>query len=155
VVCPDSLGRALLDTAARSLRGHAAVDLVRVPVLGRHGQAAGLTRSRRLAADARAEAVPVGDIDKIDAEAVARWVAGHYPAPVFPAVVLGSPHGAAVHLAALLGAPWLPTAFTVTVPWAGGSVGNWPGAMEWGAELAGRITANNPDVSVRQVHDPV
>jgi hypothetical protein len=155
VVCPDSLGHALLDNAARALRGHGGTGLGHVPVLGRHGHKAGPARRQQLVADARAQAVPIGDVDRIDTEAVARWIVGHYPEPIFPGVVLGSPHGSAVHLAAALGAPWLPAGFTVTVPWPRGSAGDWVGAMEWGAGLAERIIANNPDVGVRQVHDPV
>jgi hypothetical protein len=42
-------------------------------------------------------------------ESVAAWVAAHYRNRRYPAVVIGEPHGAAVHLAAALGAAWLPT----------------------------------------------
>jgi hypothetical protein len=69
--------------------------------------------------------------------------------------VLGSPHGAAVQLAAVCGAAWLPTSFTVTAPWPGGSAGNWIAAMAWGTRLAERILAGNPAITVRQVHDPI
>ena len=85
------------------------------------------------------EAVPLEHVDRIDAGDVAAWMTGRYPAGPYPAVVLGSAHGGAAHLAAALGAPWLPTSFTVTVPWPGGSVGDWTGGMEWGAKLADLI----------------
>lgn len=39
----------------------------------------------------------------------AAWVVDHYGRDRFPAVVIGAPHGAAVHLAVALGAAWLPT----------------------------------------------
>ena len=55
----------------------------------------------------------------------------------------------------MLGAAWLPTSFPVTLPWPGGSAGDWAGAMQWGATLAAEILAGNPDVTIRQVHDPV
>jgi len=42
-----------------------------------------------------------------DPEAVAGWLTDHYLDEGYPALVLGSPHGAAVHLAAAMGAPWL------------------------------------------------
>jgi hypothetical protein len=44
-----------------------------------------------------------------DAPDPAAWVVGHYRQDRFPAVVVGEPHGAAVHLAVVLGAAWLPT----------------------------------------------
>jgi hypothetical protein len=155
VVSPDGPERPLLEAVSRALAHRGCDDLDRVPVLGRQGGLPAELRRSALAADRTAEAVPLGLVDQVDADAVARWMTGRYPAGAWPAVVLGSAHGAAAHLAAALGAPWLPTAFTLTVPWPGGSVGDWPGAMEWGAKIADLILAANPDVTVRQVHDPV
>jgi hypothetical protein len=155
IICRDSLGRALLETAARAALGRNVADLNRLPVLGRRGGAPQDVRRKALAGEASAEAVPVSAVDRIDADAVARWIVGRYPAQTYPAVVLGSAHGAAVHLAAATGAAWLPTGFTVTVPWPGGSVGAWDRAADWGAGLAGRILAGNPGIAVRQVHDPL
>ncbi len=155
IVCRDSLGRMLLETAARAVRGRDGADLDRLPVLGRRGEVPPDLRSKVLACEAVAEAVPVSAVDRIDAAAVARWIVGRYPEPAYPGVVLGSAHGAAVHLAAAAGAPWLPTGFTVTVPWPGGRAGAWDEAAQWGARLAGRVLAANPDVTVRQVHDPL
>ena len=155
IVCRESLGRVLLETAARAAAGRNGADLDRLPVLGRRGEVRQDVRRKVLADEASAEAVPVAAVDRIDAEAVAGWIVGQYPAETYPGVVLGSAHGAAVHLAAAAGAPWLPTGFTVTVPWPGGSVGAWDRAAEWGAHLAARVLAANPGVAVRQVHDPL
>jgi hypothetical protein len=155
IVCRDSLGRVLLETAARAARGRNLADLDRLPVLGRRGEVPQDARRAALAGEASAEAVPVSAVDRIDADAVAAWIIGQYPAETYPGVVLGSAHGAAVHLAAAAGAPWLPTAFTVTVPWPGGSVGAWDRAAEWGARLVRQVLAANPDVAVRQIHDPL
>ena len=155
IVCRDSLGRVLLETAARAALGRNAADLDRLPVLGRRGEVPPDLRRKALACDASAEAVPVSAVGRIDAEAVAGWITGQYPAEAYPGVVLGSAHGAAVHLAAAAGAPWLPTGFTVTVPWPGGRVGAWDRAAEWGAHLARQVLAANPGVAVRQVHDPL
>jgi hypothetical protein len=154
VMCADSLGRTLLAMAVPPARRRGDI-LQRVPVLGRHGELPGEIRSKVLAARAVEEAVPLAEIDDIDAEAVAAWIVDQYSAAPSPAVVLGSPHGAAVQLAAVCGAAWLPTSFTVTAPWPGGSPGNWIAAMAWGTRLAERILARNPAVTVRQVHDPV
>jgi hypothetical protein len=154
VICADSVGRTLLAMAVppEQRRGP---FLQRVPVLGRHGVLPEQLRRAALAAKAVEEAVPLNRIDHIDADAVAEWIVNRYPAATYPAVVLGSPHGAAVHLAAACGAAWLPTTFTVTAPWPGGSPADWVAAKEWGAGLAARILARNPGITIRQVHDPV
>ncbi|MEU4690116.1 hypothetical protein [Actinoplanes sp. NPDC023714] len=154
VMCPDSVGRTLLEMAVPpdERRGD---GLARVPVLGRRGELPEELRRAALAADAAEDALPETQVGQVDAEAVARWITGHHRSPSYPAVVLGSPHGAALHLAAALGAAWLPASFTVTVPWPGGSPENWQAAREYGTRLAQRLMAGNPGVSVRQVHDPV
>src|SRR5262245_26688267 len=53
---------------------------------------------------------------EVDAQAVARWFVDHFAEPDvrYPGVVVGSPSGAAVHLAAAVGVPWLPAGFDVT-----------------------------------------
>ncbi len=155
VVSPDGPERPLLEAVSRALRHRGCDDLDRVPVLGRCAELPAELRRPALADEQWAEAVPLELVDRIDAEAVASWMTGRYPAGPWPAVVLGSTHGGAAHLAAALGAPWLPTTFTLTVPWPDGSVGDWTGAMEWGAKMADLILAASPDVTVRQVHDPV
>ncbi len=151
----DSLERSLLDVAVRAVQRRGCEGLDRVPVLGRHAGLSGLVRRGALIGDAWADAVPVELADLVDADAVAEWIAGRYPGEAYPGVVLGSAHGGGVHLAAALGVPWLPTGFTVHVHWPEGSAGDWDGALERGAAVARTILALNPDVTVRQVHDPV
>ena len=155
VVSPDGPERPLLEAVVRAVSQRGCDDLDRVPVLGRQARLPADLRWSALAAEQAAEAVPLELVDLIDAAAVARWITGRYPAGAWPAVVLGSAHGGAAHLAAALGAPWLPTTFTLTVPWPDGSVGDWAGAMQWGAKIADQILAADPDVTIRQVHDPV
>src|SRR4051794_33482308 len=154
-VCADSLGYALLQVAARALRHQPVDDLTRVPLLGRRAELPDPDRNAAIAEDARLEALTPEDTDDLDPDRVADWIAGHYPADGYPAVVLGSPHGAAVHLAAALGAPWLPAGFTVAVQWPDGRVGDWDGASRYGAAVAARLLAAHPEVAVRQVHDPI
>jgi hypothetical protein len=155
VVCRDSIGRSLLDAAAYAARGHGCHHLDHLPVLGRRHDSPGPQRQSGLIEDAWEQALPADAACLIDADAIAEWIIGHYPQPTYPALVLGSPHGGAVHLAAGLGAPWLPTSFTITVRWPGGAVGDCNGALDGGAALADRIVAANPTVTVRQVHDPL
>jgi hypothetical protein len=152
VLCSDSLESALLDAVAP---GDAGQLLRHVPVLGRRGELPDDLRRPALGAEAASTAVPLESVGDIDAEAVAAWIAGRYTGDRYPAVILGSPHGAAAHLAAAIGAAWLPTTFTVRVPWPGGAAGNWPAAADAGAVVAERILFANPAVSVRQVHDPI
>ncbi|GIF04919.1 hypothetical protein [Actinoplanes siamensis] len=154
MMCADSLGRTLLAMAVPPAQRRAG-QLQRIPVLGRRGELPEDQRRVLLAAEAVDEAVPLSGIDHVDTEAVASWIVRHFTAGRYPAVVLGSAHGAAVHLAAACDAAWLPTAFTLTAPWPGGDAADWAAAMDWGAALAERILARNPDVTVRQVHDPV
>lgn len=154
VMCADSVGHTLL-TMAVPPEHRRAEAVSRVPLLGRHGELPDPLRRMALAADMFAEALPVADVERVDAEAVARWIVGRYHSDSYPAVVLGSPHGAAVHLAVACRAAWLPTSFTITVPWPGGSPGDWMAAMAWGSRLARQILSRDPGVTVRQVHDPV
>jgi hypothetical protein len=102
-----------------------------------------------LGAPASPEVLAGAEIDRVDAERMAKAIVDHYPDTGYPAVVLGSAHGSAAHLAVALGAPWLPAAFDVTVaaPPGGGPASTW---MR-GAEAAARILSTNPQASVRQV----
>ncbi len=151
----DSLERCLLDVAVRAVRRHDCEGLDRVPVLGRHSGLSGLVRRGALIGDAWADAVPVDFADLVDADSVAAWIAGRYPAREYPGAILSSPHGGGVHLAAALGVPWLPSGFTLNVHWPQGSAGDWEGALEAGARFAEQVLAVNSGVTVRQVHDPV
>ncbi|WP_305784429.1 hypothetical protein [Symbioplanes lichenis] len=152
---PDSTGRILLESAVRALHGRDCRDRVRMPRLSRRPALEPESRRDALAAEASADALPADAVDQLDAEGVAAWIVGRCPEPVYPAAVLGSPHGSAVHLAAALGAPWLPSGFTISVPYPSGAPEDARTACEHGAELSRRIIASNPGVTVRQVHDPV
>jgi hypothetical protein len=151
----DSVERALLDAAVRTVGGRNCADLDRMPLLGRHAAVPGPIRSGALVGEAWADAVAVDAGETVDADAVATWIAERYPAASYPAVVLGSPHGSAIHLAAALGAAWLPTAFPVNVRWPDGAAWDWDGALDYGMAVCDKILEADPSVTVRQVHDPV
>ena len=100
------------------------------------------------------EAVDPARLHAVSAEAVARWMVGHYPPRRYPAVVIGSSSGALAHLAAALGAPFLPQTFLLPVrqprvhpddPRAGLAAGRGPGRM---------LLDANPDVALHHMHDP-
>src|SRR5258705_5996172 len=88
---------------------------------------------------------------EMDAAVVAGWLVGQFPAGRYNGMVLGSPHGAAVHLAMALGVPWLPVAFEIPTP----DVAAGERPADDGERTARDILGANPDVTVRQVYDPV
>ena len=61
------------------------------------------------------EAIAPRNLADVSGEDVAAWMADRYPRRQYPAVVVGSSNGAAVHLWAALGIPWLPQTFLVPV----------------------------------------
>ncbi|GAB4381240.1 MAG: hypothetical protein Kow00121_39300 [Elainellaceae cyanobacterium] len=98
-------------------------------------------------------ASPLNVVDEIRAETMSRWVLSQYPRRRYPAAMLGSTNGAAVHLGAALGIPWLPQTLLVCLQHA--SDPDQPKqVMEWGKEPVQRLLANNPDLCVYQMHDP-
>ncbi|WP_433084739.1 hypothetical protein ACQP1P_08530 [Dactylosporangium sp. CA-052675] len=98
----------------------------------------------------------------VDAGGVARWLTGQLPAGRYHGLVIGSPHGAALHLAAALGVPWLPAGFELATPdvavrerGTGSTAADNTAAAKAGERGARAVLAANPDVAVRQVYDPV
>ncbi|MFU8875872.1 hypothetical protein [Micromonospora sp. SL4-19] len=154
VVAAGSTARLLVAATARALRGDDCADLGHATPLSRF---TGAPEPVRRAAAARAAgrfALTPQQVAEVNAERVAGWIVDQFPASRWPGVVLGSPHGAAVHLAVALGVPWLPAAFEMTVHWTRGAVDRPRAALDHGAALAGRLLAGNRDVHVRQVHCP-
>jgi hypothetical protein len=151
---PDSPARTLLAVISRGLQGRDCDDLGDAGALARFGDGAKALR-RGSASRVRADLGPRPDLaDRVDAEEVARWVIDQYPRQRFPGALIGSPHGAAAHLATAMGMPWLPAGFEMAVWWPDGSTDDPAGAMRYGARFAHRFLEANPDLTVRQVHDP-
>jgi hypothetical protein len=154
---------ALLDSAtamvaalAAALRGEGFPHLGSPPIYGRAVRAAGrlpwpLLRQiyTRIGA---AEGIDPARLGDVDLDAVARWLAEQYPRRRYPAAFIGSSNGAVTHLAAAMGAPWLPG--TVLVPV--GRVGD-PhrpvDAMRFGERHAQALLQRNPDVVLHHMHD--
>lgn len=154
IVSPESTARVLLSAASRAARGRDCADLGYHPLLSRFRGAPEAVRRTALTRAAARTALSGEQVAGLDAERVARWMVEHYPPRDYPGVVLGSPHGAAVHLAAAMKVPWLPAGFDVAVHWPGGAVDSPAGALAFGARVAGAVIRANPGVRVRQVHDP-
>jgi hypothetical protein len=92
-------------------------------------------------------------LDDVQAETISRWVVNQYPRRRYPAVMIGSSNGAAVHLGAALGIPWLPQTLLISL--------RHPvdpdepkQELEWAKAPAQRLLARNPDLWVYQMHDP-
>lgn len=92
-------------------------------------------------------------LDSVRAETMSRWVLSQYPRQQYPAAMIGSSNGAAVHLCTALGIPWLPQTLLLCLrhthdPDAPKQV------MEWAKVAAQPLLRNNPDVCLYQMHDP-
>ncbi len=96
-------------------------------------------------------------LSQVRSEEISDWVVQHYPrmpAGGWNGAMLGSANGAAVHLAAALGIPWLPQTFLTPVR-RSLAADDLMADLEWGREPAAAIAAGNPDLCVHQMHDPV
>jgi hypothetical protein len=101
------------------------------------------------------EAISVDKLQTINAEEVAEWMMGLYPERKYPAVAIGSANGAATHLWAAMGIPWLPQTFLVPVARSGVHPDEPQQDLEWGREPASVVLQRNPDVQLHHMHDPV
>lgn len=101
------------------------------------------------------EAISVDKLKSIDAEHVAEWMVSHYPKRRYPAVAIGSANGAATHLWAAMGIPWLPQTFLVPVARSGVHPDEPQQDLAWGQAPARVVLDRNPDVLLHHMHDPV
>ncbi|HKN85805.1 MAG TPA: hypothetical protein VJV04_02990, partial [Nitrospiraceae bacterium] len=101
------------------------------------------------------EAVSVHKLQTIDAEQVAEWMVSLYPQRKYPAVAIGSANGAATHMWAAMGIPWLPQTFLVPVARSGVHPDEPQQDLEWGREPARIVLQCNPNVQLHHMHDPV
>lgn len=154
----DSSG-AMLQALARFLHGgdFPALGNPRVlePLLVAGNLLPARLRERVYAASGGLTAVPAARLGRPFAEDVAAWMTSLYPRRRFPMALIGSSNGAAVHLAAALGAPWLPQTFMVPVRNRGNDPDDPRRDLEWGREPARVLLDANPDVQVHHMHDPV
>jgi hypothetical protein len=100
------------------------------------------------------DATPASELKHLRQESVERWVVSNYPQRRFPAVFVGSSNGAATHLAAALGAPWLPQTMLTPVRRLGLSVDDPRPDVVWAREKVKTMLENNPDTRVYQMRDP-
>ncbi|NLP60293.1 hypothetical protein [Paraburkholderia sacchari] len=100
------------------------------------------------------EGIGPGDAGRLDIERIAEWITGLYPRGSAGCAFVGSSNGAMIHLAAALGAPWLPQTFLcpVRAPFSD------PDDVEHSFKAGGRIVeamlAADSRIAVHQMHDP-
>ena len=98
------------------------------------------------------EGVDPARLGDVDLAAVAQWLTEQYPRRRYPAVLVGSSNGALAHLAAAIGAPWLPG--TTLVPVARVRDPHRPiDALRFGERHAPALLDRNPDVVLHHMHD--
>lgn len=109
---------------------------------------------RVYAASGVAEAVPARRGAEISSDQIARWMVEHYPKRRYPVIFVGASNGVLIHLAAALGAPWLPQ--RLLIPVRRKDVDRDDPRVELRAGLGpGRaLLAANPDLVLHHVHDP-
>jgi len=101
-----------------------------------------------------AEGRPEAEVARLDADAVARAIAGVYPRRQYPAVVIGSSNGALTHLCAALGVPWLPQTVLLPVRQRGISPDDPQRAAHAFDHTARALLDRNPDLVLHHMHDP-
>jgi hypothetical protein len=147
----------MLEATARGLRNEPFDRVGRGRLFAATLHAANLlprtVRQRLYAVAGSAEGVAPGRLGAVDLDTVAGWVTDHYRDKGYPAVMLGSTNGAAVHLATALGAPWLPQTLLVPVRWPGNDPGRPDRALEFGASVAPDLLRRNPDAVLHHMHD--
>lgn len=92
-------------------------------------------------------------LESVREEIMSEWVVKQYPKRRYPAMMIGSSNGAAVHLCSALGIPWLPQTLLVCIRH---SVDLDRPIEEtiWSKEPIQTLLKNNPHLWAYQMHDP-
>jgi hypothetical protein len=93
-------------------------------------------------------------INHINPYEVAQWAVSLYPPKEYPGICFGSSNGAAIHLAAALGIPWLPQTYLVAVRRMM-KADQIHKDIAWGQKVIAPFLKNNPHIHASQMHDPV
>jgi hypothetical protein len=101
------------------------------------------------------DAVSARRLRQLRSEQLAAWAVRRYPRRRYPLVFVGSSNGAVAHLAAALGAPWLPQTLLLAVR-TGGLDPDDPAADMRAMMPAGQaLLRRNPGLALHHMHDPV
>jgi hypothetical protein len=99
------------------------------------------------------ETIPPDKLAHVRVEEVYRWMVSEYPRRQYPAAMIGSSNGAAVHLCAALGIPWLPQTFLMPVRQSGVHPDEPRRDLEAAREPAQALLTANPDIQLHHMHD--
>jgi len=100
------------------------------------------------------EAISRKQAGAVDVEGISKWITGLFPSRPFPAAFLGSSNGALVHMAAALGAPWLPQTFMCPVRYVGIDPDDPRRGFEAGRPIVEAMLESQPNLSIHHMHDP-
>lgn len=100
------------------------------------------------------EGVVAHKLSDVREEVLAEWMVDLYPKRTYPAVMMGSSSGAAVHLCAALGIPWFAQTFLIPVRRTEIHPDEMRAACDWGAAHADGLLKANPDLQLHHMHDP-
>jgi hypothetical protein len=134
-------------------QGPAAAEPVVSAVLGAANRAPRRFQEMAYAASGWAEALPQDKAGAIRSDDIARWVTGHYPDRRHPVAFVGSSNGALVHLAAAVGAPWLPQTLLIPIRRHGVHPDDPRKDLEATASAGRALLDANPDLLLHQMHD--
>lgn len=101
------------------------------------------------------EAVSPRRLDRVSDADLSEWVVGLYPRRRYPAIAIGSSNGAATHLWAAMGIPWLPQTFLVPVSRSGIHPDDPQQELAWSRQPARSVLDRNPDLQLHHMQDPV
>ncbi|MGN9837040.1 hypothetical protein ACTMTI_02840 [Nonomuraea sp. H19] len=99
------------------------------------------------------EASAPAKLAALRSDRLAEWIVGHYPRRRYPVVFVGSASGALVHLAAALGAPWLPQTLLVPVRQRGGHPDAPRDSLRLSRPAGEAMLAANPGLILHHMHD--
>jgi hypothetical protein len=105
------------------------------------------------AASGWSEAIPAAKAAEVRSSDLARHVIDHYPRRRYPVVFVGSSNGALVHLAAALGAPWLPQTLLIPVRRRKGHPDDATADLHHLQPSGEALLAANPDLTLHHMHD--
>ena len=98
----------------------------------------------------RPRQLPYVNMDLVDEDLIRL-----YPPRKYPALAIGSSNGAATHLWAALGIPWLPQTLLIPVARSGCHPDEPVDDVKWADHPARLLLKANPDIQLHHMHDPV
>jgi hypothetical protein len=110
-------------------------------------------QEKAYAASGWTEALPAERMSDVNADDLAEWVVGRYPRRRYPVVFIGSSNGAMIHLAAALGASWLPQTLLIPVRRRGGHPDRPHEALRAHRDAGQALLQANPGLELHHMHD--